>query len=90
MAAHDCILAARIKQTHNANRKRALVPFKEGEFVYVSTENMTFLKGLAHKLIPKYVGPYLLLKDFGNQSFHMQLPSHMLQRGIHDMFHSHY
>ena len=88
MAAHDSILAARIKQTRNANRKRALVPFKEGEFAYVSTENMTFPKGLARKLIPKYVGPYLLLKDFGNQSFQVQLPSHMIARGIRNVFHS--
>ncbi|KAG6899269.1 hypothetical protein C0993_011790 [Termitomyces sp. T159_Od127] len=29
MAAHNCILAARIKQTRNANRKQANVPFKE-------------------------------------------------------------
>ncbi|KNZ81969.1 hypothetical protein J132_09290 [Termitomyces sp. J132] len=78
MAAHDCILATCVKQTCNANCKRALVPFKAGEFAYMSTENMTFPKGLAHKLIPKYVGPYLLLKDFGNQSFRVQLPSHML------------
>ena len=87
MAAHDCILAARIKQIRNANRKRSIVPFKEGEFVYVSTKNMTFPKGLARKLIPKFVGPYLLLKDYGNQSFRVQLPSHMRQKGIHDVFH---
>ncbi|KNZ78763.1 hypothetical protein J132_10251 [Termitomyces sp. J132] len=49
---------------------------------------MTFPKGLARKLIPKFVGPYLLLKDYGNHSFHIQLPSHMLQQGIHDVFHA--
>ncbi|KAG6896122.1 hypothetical protein C0992_010197 [Termitomyces sp. T32_za158] len=63
-------------------------PFKEGDFVYVSTENMTFPKGLARKLIPKFVGPYLLLKDFGNHSFCIQLPAHMRQRGIHNSFHA--
>ena len=69
MAAHNCILAAYIKQIRNANWKWEIVPFKEGEFIYVSTKDMTFPKGLAHKLIPKFVGPYLLLKDFGNHSF---------------------
>ncbi|KAG5720641.1 hypothetical protein E4T56_gene4945 [Termitomyces sp. T112] len=81
-------ISARIKQTRNANRKRTAIPFKEGEFVYVSTKNMTFPKGLACKLISKFVGPYLLLKDYGNHSFRIQLPSHMLQRGIHDVFHA--
>lgn len=69
VAVHNSILAARVKQTRDANKKRIPVPFKEGDFVYVSTENMTFPKGLAHKLIPKFVGPYLLLRDFGNFSF---------------------
>ncbi|KNZ72725.1 hypothetical protein J132_02034, partial [Termitomyces sp. J132] len=46
MAAHDCILAACVKQMCNANHKWALVPFKAGEFTYMSTENMTFPKGL--------------------------------------------
>ncbi|KNZ71375.1 hypothetical protein J132_10826, partial [Termitomyces sp. J132] len=86
--AHYCILAACVKQTCNANCKHALVPFKEGEFAYMLTENMTFPKSLTCKLIPKYVGPYLLLKDFGNQLFRVQLLSHMLQRGIHNVFHS--
>jgi len=47
IAAHDSILAARVKQTHNANRKRQLVPFREGDLVYISTKNISFLKGLA-------------------------------------------
>jgi len=47
MSAHDSILAARVKQTRDANRKRQLVPFKENELVYVSSQNISFPKGLA-------------------------------------------
>lgn len=90
MTAHDAILMARVKQTRNANRKRQPVPFKQGDFAYVSTKNMSFPKGTPHKLVPKYVGPYLLLKDYGNFSFKVQLPSHMLRRGIHDVYHASY
>lgn len=39
-------------------------------------------------MIPKYVGPYLLLKDYGNFSFKVQLPTHMLRRGIHNVYHA--
>lgn len=88
MAAHDSILVARVKQTWNANRKRAPAPFVEGDFVYVFTENMSFPKGTMRKQIPKFVGPYLILKDFGNHSFRIQLPSHMQKRGIHNSFHT--
>ena len=47
MSAHDSILRSRIKQTRDANQKRQTVPFKEGDFVYLSMKNITFAKGLA-------------------------------------------
>ena len=88
ISAHDSILAARVKQTRNVNRKRQLSPFKENDLAYISTKNISFLKGLACKLIPKYIGPYKIVKDFKNQSFQMDLPSHLKQRGVHNVFHS--
>ena len=88
MSAHNSILSARIKQTRDANRRRQLVPFKEGDLVYLSTKNITFAKGLARKLIPKYIGPYQILQDFNNQSFRLDLPMHLKKRGVHDVFHS--
>ena len=64
MSAHDSILAARVKQTRTANRHHQLSPFKEGDLVYVSTKNISIPKKLAHKLVPKYVGPYPIVKDY--------------------------
>ena len=86
--AHDSILEARVKQVRAANRRRRPEPFKEGDLAYVSTKNLTFEKGLARKLIPKYIGPYKLLKDYGNHSFKVDLPSSFIQRGVHPVFHS--
>jgi hypothetical protein len=88
MAAHDSILSARVKQTRDANRKRRDVPFKTGELVYLASKNISFAKGLARKLIPKYIGPYKILRDFGNSSFRLDLPAHLKRRGVHDVFHS--
>ena len=88
MSAHDSIIAARTKQTRDANRKRRLVPFKKDDFVYLSTQYITFAKGLARKLIPKFIGPYKIIQDFNNQSFRLDLPAHLKKRGIHDVFHS--
>ena len=67
MSTHDSTIAARVKQTQDANRKRQAVPFKEGDLVYISTKNIIFAKGLACKLIPKYIGPYKIPRDFDNQ-----------------------
>ena len=88
MEAHDSILSARIKQTRDANRKRRAAPFKEGDLVYLSSKHISFAKGLARKLIPKYIGPYRILQDFNNSSFKLDLPSHLKQRGVHNVFHS--
>ncbi|KAJ2911785.1 hypothetical protein MD484_g8628, partial [Candolleomyces efflorescens] len=57
MAAHDSIIAARVKQTRDANNKRRPAPFKTGDLVYLSAKNISFPKGLARKLIPRYIGP---------------------------------
>ena len=88
MSAHDSILAARVKQTRDANKKRQTVPFKAGDLVYLSSKNISFPKGLARKLIPKFLGPYKVLQDFGNSSFKVELPPHLKRRGVHDVFHS--
>jgi hypothetical protein len=53
ISAHDSIIAARMKQTRDSNRKRQPTPFQQGDLVYLSTQNITFQKGLARKLIPK-------------------------------------
>jgi len=47
-----------------------------------------FPKGLAQKLIPKFIRPYKVLRDFKNQSFQIDLPSHLKQRGVHNVFHA--
>ena len=88
MSAHDSIIAARVKQTRDANRKRQDVPFQAGDLVYLSSNNISFKKGLARKLLPKFLGPYKILKDYGNSSFQLELPLHLTKRGVHDVFHS--
>ena len=54
----------------------------------MSTKNITFAKGLARKLVPKYIGPYKIIQDYNNQSFKLELLVHLKRRGVHDVFHS--
>ena len=88
MATHDSILAAWVKQICDANQKWQLAPFQNGDLVYLSTKNITFTKGLACKLVPKYIGPYKIMQDFGNQSFRLKLPLRLKQWGVHNVFHA--
>ena len=49
---------------------------------------MSLLKGHARKLIPKHIGPYKTIRNFGNNSYELDLPDHLKQWGIHPVFHS--
>ncbi|KIJ59015.1 hypothetical protein HYDPIDRAFT_101527, partial [Hydnomerulius pinastri MD-312] len=49
-----------------------------------------FPKGLVQKFMPKYIGPYKILKDYHNNSFLIELPSCLKQQGVHPVFHSLY
>lgn len=88
MGAHDCLIAARVKSTRNANRKRVASPFAADDFIYLSTKNITLPKGMSRKLAPKFVGPYPIIEDFGNQSYRLKLPLSLKKQGVHDVFHS--
>ncbi|CAA7263787.1 unnamed protein product [Cyclocybe aegerita] len=88
MRAHDSLIASRVKSVRDANRKRRNAPFKEKDFVYVSTKNISLPKGLSRKLAPKFVGPYQIVEDFGNNSFRVNISASLRKRGVHDVFHS--
>ena len=56
--------------------------------MYVSTKNISLPKGYARNLTPRYIGPYRIVQDYGNNSFKLDLPANLRRRGIHDVFHS--
>ncbi|KAG2738639.1 hypothetical protein P692DRAFT_201672933, partial [Suillus brevipes Sb2] len=39
MSAHDSMIAARVKQTKGANKRRRPCPLQKGDLVYLSTKN---------------------------------------------------
>jgi hypothetical protein len=87
--AHDAIIESRVRQTHQANKKRkAETPFAVGDKVYLSTENIALPKGRARKLMPKFIGPYKVTKSHPNESrYTLDLPSELKARRIHPTFH---
>jgi hypothetical protein len=54
----------------------------------VSTKNIYFPKERSRKMVVKYIGPYKIMKDFGNNSYCIELPARLAQCGIHDVFYS--
>jgi hypothetical protein len=61
--AHNSIIAERVFQCHHANRHQRGEPdITQGQLVYLSTKNLTMPKGHASKLLPKFIGPYKVLR----------------------------
>jgi hypothetical protein len=87
--AHDSILEACVKQTHLMNHHCKEALFSQGDFVYLSTKNLSLLKGRTRKLMPKFIGLYQILDDYKNDTFKLDLPSKLKQQGLHPSFHVH-
>ena len=64
LAAHNAIITACVKQTQLVNNCRKESPLIKGDFVYLSTQNLSLPKGWAQKLAPKFIGPFKILKDY--------------------------
>jgi hypothetical protein len=61
---------------------------KPGELVYLSTKNLSMLKGRTSKLLPKFVGPYKVLRSIPDKSnYELELPYELTQRRVHNVFH---
>ena len=69
MAAHDAIIANRIQQTFHVNKKCCTSDiYHVGNYMYLLTQNLTLPKGRARKLVPKYIGPYKVVKAHNEAS----------------------
>lgn len=97
--AHDALIGARTLQAYHANKRRrsegkALPNGDEdpyinlGSLVYLSTENISFPKGLARKLLPKFIGPYRVKSlHHDTSTYTLELPEELKKRRIHPTFH---
>ena len=90
MAAHDMIITNRVQQMFHANKKHhASDLYHVGDHVYLSTQNLTLPKGRARKLVPKYIGPYKVVKAHNEAStVTLELPPALVARRISLAFHT--
>ena len=88
--AHDVILEHRVMQTHYSNKhQRPGVIYHENDMVYLSTKNLALPKGRARKLMPRFLGPYKVLKAMNNSSnVTLELPPKLRDRRISPTFHT--
>ena len=86
---YDVILEHRIEQTHYSNKcHRPGIEYPIYDLVYLLTKNLALPKHRAQKLMPKFIGPYKILKVM-NKSLNvmLELPQEFKDR-INPMFHT--
>jgi hypothetical protein len=91
ICAHDSIIEHRVFQTHHANKTRSPESplLERGSLVWLSTKNLSLPKNRAHKLLPKWIGPFPIAKyDQTTSTATLGLPDSMVKRKIHTVFHT--
>lgn len=89
LEAHDHIIAARIQQTHQANRLRQPEnEFIVGDLAYLATDDLRLPKSRARKLVPRFIGPYRVTEYYPRSHVvKLALPEELINRRIHNKFH---
>ena len=65
------------------------VKYQINDLVYLSTKNLALPKHRAQKLMPKFIGPYKILKAMDNSSnITLELPQEFKDRKFNPMFHT--
>ena len=88
--AHNAILEHRIEQMHYSNKHhKPSIEYQINDLVYLLTKNLTLLKYRAQKLMPKFIGPYKILKAMNNSlNITLELLQEFKDRKINPMFHT--
>lgn len=76
--------AAQARYKHYADTKRVDITIKEGQMVLLSTKNMTLKDLGTKKFLPKFTGPFKVIKVIKKVAVKLELDEHM---HIHDIFH---
>jgi transposase InsO family protein len=83
--AKSLLQAAQQRQKHFADKRRREVQFAVGDLVMLDTKHIKLRTPGAHKLMPKYIGPFKVLDTCGPVAYRLQLPDVM--RRMHPVFH---
>ena len=59
-----------------------------GDHIYLSTQNLTLPKGRVRKLVPKYIGPYKVVKHNEASTVTLEFPPALVAQQISPTFHT--
>ncbi|GBG91183.1 hypothetical protein CBR_g52065 [Chara braunii] len=80
---------AQVRMLQQANRRRLPCPFREGDLVWVLSEEFALEQDVSRKLLPKWFGPWEVTSAVGDDpagpSFVINIPPHLT---VHRVFHA--
>jgi len=79
--------AAKGRQKSYADRKRTEVLFKVGDQVLLSTANLNLNLKTHRKLLPRWVGPFTVIKAVSDVAYTLDLPAPYVRANVHPTFH---
>jgi Chromo (CHRromatin Organisation MOdifier) domain len=83
-AAKKCLQAAQDRQKHYADLHRAPLQLVVGQYVLLSSKNIKIASSGTPKLLPRYLGPFKVVRLVGTSAVELDLPAGWK---IHPVFH---
>ena len=80
----DALLDAQRRMASQYDRSRKDITFKVGDLVYLDASDLKKPPGLAHKLLPRFRGPFKILERLSPLNYRLDLPP---RSHAHDVFH---
>ncbi len=77
--------SAQARQAEYANQKVRHVEYKVGDELLLSIKNVRLKNPGAKKLLPKWIGPYKVIKHIGPVAYQLELPRNLK---LHHVFHA--
>jgi hypothetical protein len=81
---HDALLDAQRRMASQYDRSRKDISFNVGDLVYLDASDLRKPPGLAHKLLPRFRGPFKILERPSPLNYRLSLPPNSR---AHDVFH---
>ena len=82
--ARELLQAAQQRQKAWADKQRRDVTFEVGQRVLLSTKHMRLKSSGSRKLLPRFVGPFIISERINPVAFRLDLPT---SARMHDVFH---